>query len=206
MKYQVLTVLVLVSMTVWVRGDEKGASEVEFQAASRCEAVIQLRGKDLNLSDAQKEKIDAILRDITKPERELTKIPELDELRKIEAEVHQRTIDAERQVREVLTPEQLVTYRRIFFTMVGVPAFELPEIIKELEITSEQRDKIKPLMKAHDAEMKAFLEKDRDSLPAVEKAKQFLKFKEELTSKYVGKILGVLTAEQKEKYQEIVGK
>ncbi|MFO1022480.1 MAG: hypothetical protein U0903_17550 [Planctomycetales bacterium] len=200
-----LMVLLLVLMTTWAQGDE-ATSEVEFQAASRCEAIIQRRGEDLNLSDDQKEKIQKILIEMNAPVGDPTKIPEGDEARKLEAEMRQKTIDGEKKIREVLTPEQLVIYRRLFISMVGVIVFDHPELVKELEITSKQREQIKRLIKDYDADMRSALDKKSESaLSTVESATKFLKLKEELTTKYRGKILGVLTAEQKEKFEKIAG-
>lgn len=106
--------------------------------------------------------------------------------------MEEMTKDLEQDIDEILTPDQRRRFKQLYnqtrirgFGGVGQGMLDNDEIKKELNITSEQEEKLREEAK---------------------KAQDFLNEETaKLRKKAMERILGVLTAEQRKKYEEMVG-
>lgn len=102
------------------------------------------------------------------------------------------------QVKEVLTPAQFERAQQIYWQSSTVQAFADPDLIKALDVTKEQQDKIA-------AVGKEFTEKQR-ALFSGGRAEGGREKMEELSKERDTKIVEVLTADQKTKFATLKGK
>ena len=102
------------------------------------------------------------------------------------------------KVKETLKPEQFERVQQISYQVAGPAAYSDPEVVKALEITKEQEEKLATISKD-------FQEKQRALFTGgnAEGAREaFTKLREEQNAE----IAKVLTAEQTEKFSKLKGK
>lgn len=143
-------------------------------------------------SESQKARADAGLEGINF--REIT-----EEQRKKMQEVNKTLTDKYTpKLKETLKPEQLERVQQISYQLAGPAAYGDPDVVKALEITKEQQDKL--------ATIRADFQKKQQELFAGGGAgggrEAFAKLREEQNAE----IAKVLTAEQTEKFTKLKGK
>ncbi len=101
------------------------------------------------------------------------------------------------KVKEVLTPEQFARVEQISYQARGVAAFADPEVVKALDLTKEQQDKIATANKAAGDKLRelgfAQGQENRDKRTEINKARDT-------------EVAGVLTADQTAKWTALKGK
>src|SRR5262249_42296862 len=106
--------------------------------------------------------------------------------------------EAEKVVADTLKPEQAKRLKQISLQQQGAQAFNNPEIAKELNITDEQKQKIKTIQEDAMKEMRTLFQPGGDRTEAMKKI-------QELNKATNDKVMGVLTADQKTKWKEMTG-
>jgi len=151
--------------------------------------------EELKLTDAQKEKIKEFsakqreaqqgLRDLDQDERR-TKMQEL-------------TKQAEAFAKETLTPEQQKRIKQITLQTAGVGAFAMEDVVKELKITDEQKEKLKAINDQMRSDMRELFQGGGDQQENMTKMRA-------LNKEAFTKATEVLTADQKKQWTEMTGK
>jgi Spy/CpxP family protein refolding chaperone len=156
--------------------------------------------KELNLSDEQKEKIREAQRQGGRsgfgPGAPTTTPPNPAQ-------------DEQKILTEILKPEQMQRLKEINLQAQGAAALKLPEVIKELAITDEQKEKIGELeSQLNEQRRKIFQEIISGALPEErpEKMAEARREIDKLQKKSTQDALGVLTPEQREKFDKMTGK
>jgi hypothetical protein len=159
--------------------------------------------KALNLCDEQKEKIGE-LQDETR--RELDKLRQGLDLKasrkKLQAMYPKVKEKEEKHLTEILKPEQLQRLKQIDLQLQGVDVLRKSEVIRALGLSLEQHEKLNSLFKQADKQRTGMANQ-----PPGLHAGQFggmmpMQNKQELMEK----ALKVLTPEQRQKFEKIVGK
>lgn len=107
------------------------------------------------------------------------------------------------QVKEILTPAQYERAQQIYWQSSTVQALSDPDLIKALEVTKEQQDKIAEVGKEFDAKRRELFSGGRGQGGGG--AGGFEKMAE-LNKERDTKVVDVLSAEQKEKFTKLKGK
>src|SRR5439155_23835040 len=88
--------------------------------------------------------------------------------------------------------------RQISLQLSGAQAFNNPEVVAELKLTDEQKEKIREIRQQTTQEAQSIRENTTDRAEARQKVDQ-------LQKSTATKVIGLLTAEQKEKWKELTG-
>lgn len=177
----------------------------------------------LRIPEVQKELelVDDQLQDIQKLQEELAsqrgERPRVDfqnmseeERRKFVEERQKEAAEREKatkaKVAEILLPMQMERLEQIRIQTQGIRALFDPEVVAKLNITEEQREKMRAVMEESQESMRERMrelfqrgqqqQQDREAM-----REQFTKIREELDNK----VLAVLTADQKKKFEELKG-
>lgn len=160
--------------------------------------------KELNLSEDQVKKIKEAAEKVQASHKE-----ELDALGKADRsegrEKRQslfRTMSQEtdKQVKEILTPEQQTRYEEIRLQMRGARAFEDAEVQSKLKLTDEQKSSIKTILEDSAKEMRSIRESAGEDRQAIGQKMMALR------KETMEKITGVLNDEQKKTWTKLTGK
>ncbi len=187
-------------------GNDEKESEVEFadpeplgSDAERLEQFFAFAGhlesvqKELHLTEQQKERLIAMQR---RPEPLLTSPKE-------------RTAQIQRgyqQLQAILHPNQLDRAREIALQFEGAPAFIDADVIKALEITSDQRTKMQTTYhNAINAARKAYGRPDTANL-SQEQQRALLEQANAIQKTLLDKFLKLLSREQQANYEKMIGK
>jgi Spy/CpxP family protein refolding chaperone len=201
MKITKHTLTILIALTgalvyqPWAQAadDKSPASSAANGAGGWRDRMIEA-AKQLNLTDEQKEKLKPIFRSLMEKAQGLrddaTLSPQ-DRLQKLKALRDEAAPD----FKKVLTPEQFEKWQNL---QVQPPALRLQEAIKELNLTDEQKEKLKAVFQEPMEKFRA-LRADQ-TLTWQEKLDKFKAARDEIAPK----VKGVLSAEQYEKYQKQV--
>ena len=115
----------------------------------------------------------------------------------------------DKELGEVLKPEQVKRLKQIEFQMAGLRGLMSPDTAKALDITDEQKEKVQSVMMDVAKDMRDLGEEygTRGFQPPADadKAKEYAKKSEQITKDATGKVLKVMTDEQKKKYEEMAG-
>ncbi len=145
---------------------------------------------ELKITNAQAKTID----ELSKKQREGMRDLSQDERRKKREEISAAN---DKALTETLQPEQLSRLKQIQLQVQGVMAFRRPEVSDALQLTSEQKDKLKSIgEEAFRSGREAFEGVSREDAAAKRK---------ELRKANVEKAEAVLTEEQKSKWKELTG-
>jgi hypothetical protein len=104
----------------------------------------------------------------------------------------------EKALEELLQPEQVQRLQQIVLQQRGVRAFGEPEVARGLELTAEQKEKIRGIL---DEAWKVRMKPMGPNVPRSEWARRW----EDNWKNARRKVLNQLTAEQKERWQEMTG-
>ena len=160
--------------------------------------------KELKLTGEQIIKVKGVNDKIRKElENEFAKLAELDgrERDRKKMELAKRiTKQATAGVEAVLTPPQMTRLKEIALQQAGVQGLKNPEVEDALKLTEKQKEQIQAVMQGAIAEMRDLFEQARDAYEESQKAAVALR------EKTYAKAMTILTAEQKQKWQELQGK
>jgi periplasmic protein CpxP/Spy len=161
---------------------------------------MQETAKELNLTDEQKEKLQTIIRSQMGKLRDLRQDTSLTaEDKKEKARAIREEITAE--VKKVLTPEQFEKWKAKQGQLGGVggaPLARVQEAIKELNLTDQQKEQLKPLYQEQTQKLLELYQDSSLSIPEkLEKLKGMLK-------ENAPKLKKVMDAEQYAKWEKDV--
>jgi hypothetical protein len=168
--------------------------------------------KDLNLSDEQKEKANELLDELGRMSmpKQGEQLEQGEFMRRMQnpmaiPEVRER---AEKGLAEILKPEQLARLKEIGLQAQGPAAFSNPEVVKTLAITDEQKEKFAELNKQTNEQRQKMIQSQMDLSPEerMEKRAEMQAEMQKLHQKLTADSLGVLTPEQREKFEKMTGK
>jgi Spy/CpxP family protein refolding chaperone len=147
---------------------------------------------ELKLSDDQRKQGNELAEKQRDGFRGLRDLSEDERRKKIE----ERAAENQKAVAGVLNAEQLKRLKQISLQQQGVLAYEQPEVASALQLTNDQKDKLKGIQQsARDKMREAFQgggQPDREKLQAARKA-------------IADQAAGVLTDEQKAKWKDLTG-
>ena len=171
-------------------GDRLGALRERMEETAR----------ELNLTDEQKQKLQAIVRERMEKLRELRQDTSLSQQEKLEKfKAGREALIAE--IKKVLTPEQFEKWKArqpLLGGAAGGPLARMQEAIKDLNLTDEQKEQLKPI---YQEQMEKLRELRQDtSLSIPEKLEKLKALHQEIAPK----LKKVLTAEQYAKWDKDV--
>jgi hypothetical protein len=108
--------------------------------------------------------------------------------------------EMEKKIQEILTDDQYKRYKEIELQVQGAPAVLRPDVSQKLGITEEQRQQIRQILESNRPQMQPPQGGDR---PDPEKMRAEMEKRREEMNK---KVLAVLTADQRSKWQTMLGK
>jgi Spy/CpxP family protein refolding chaperone len=166
--------------------------------------------KELELVDDQKAKIKEIgdkamakmreafgdrnaMRNLSDEERKTR----FEEMRKKMAPLAEETKKA---IEEVLLPQQIDRLKQIALQVRGAAALEEKEVQEAIGVTPEQIDKMKSIRDAAMEKGRSVMEGLRDASPEEQRTKM-----QEFRKQIEDEVMGVLTSEQKEKFDKMKG-
>jgi hypothetical protein len=106
--------------------------------------------------------------------------------------------ESEEFLAKILKPEQAKRLRQISLQVDGAQSFGKPDVAKELALTEEQKQKVKEIQGDLIKKIRAMLELRGDREEAMKK-------RAEILNSANGKMMNLLTAEQKAKWKEMTG-
>ncbi|MFO0946833.1 MAG: hypothetical protein U1D30_12950 [Planctomycetota bacterium] len=110
-----------------------------------------------------------------------------------------RAAETQKQIQEILGEERTKRLKQIRLQVGGVMALFSPEVSKEVGITDQQRDKVREMFEGARDEMRELFTSSGDDPEARRKAFDEFRKKQET------KVLGILTDEQKAKWESLKG-
>ncbi len=158
--------------------------------------------KELKVTDEQKEKIQKLAEEMRPaPRAEGESRPSRDEMQK---KMKERAEKINKTLAEILKADQTERLKQIGLQVQGPRAFENPEVVKALQITDEQKTKVKDILSETRKQVQALGRPDPEATPAdrKERLEKVQKIQKEATAKCVE----ALTPEQKKKFEELRGK
>jgi hypothetical protein len=168
-------------------------------------ALLSNKGvqSEIKASDDQVSKLNALAEDMRGKQREqfqkLQDVPE--EQRAEKGRELGRTLNAEirKNLVEILKPEQLKRYEQIQTQQAGPAAFDTPRVLDALNLTDDQKSKIREINEGLLASMRELFpnfQNDREGT-----MRKIADARKEAT----GKAIAVLTAAQKETWKNLTG-
>jgi hypothetical protein len=169
--------------------------------------------KELELVEEQKKELRALYQEMRggpgeRPNlRDLSDKERRERIKEMRKEHQQRMAKMEEKIKAILLPHQLQRLNQIRLQVAGDAALMEPEVQKELGITKEQKEKMKALHKDGLAKFREAWEDLQDLLPEQrrEQRDEIRSKMEKLQKELSEKLMGVLTSEQKEKYEALKG-
>jgi len=159
--------------------------------------------KELGLTEDQVTKVkDALAKVNDKHKDDLAKLRDLsrEERTTKGAEIRKAiSADTDKALADVLKPDQAKRLKQIQLQMRGAQAFADPEVAEALKLTESQKKDIKTIQEDATKQMRAMFEGGRPGADAREK---MTKLRKETNDK----IMDVLKADQKKKYEQLTGK
>jgi hypothetical protein len=144
-------------------------------------------GKITQLADKQ-QKARGELQDLSREERQ--------------KKMQEQNQAAEKEVAEILKPEQLKRLKQITLQQRGVQAVAQPEVAEALGLSSEQKEKLKTIQADAQKEMREIRQSLQGGGGNREEAQKKMA---ELRKAAEEKVADVLTADQKAKWKEMLG-
>jgi len=171
--------------------------------------------KELGITDEQKGLIDDMMADLREQGRNAFGNFNPQEFQNLSQEERQKRMEegrkrgeemakkTEEMVSMILEPKQVDRLQQLRYQQENVRAFNRDEVAKKLELSQEQRDKIRKLQEAARPQPGAF--PDFRNMSEDERGEFFRKMREQ-AEKTNTEILNVLTASQKETWAKMQGK
>jgi Spy/CpxP family protein refolding chaperone len=152
--------------------------------------------QELKLSDEQIKKVGEALAQEREEFRKMRELPREEREHKF-AEFFAAN---RKQAKAIVTPEQAHRLRQIAWQQQGAMAFGNPRVAEALHLSDEQKEKIKTIrQETRDAARKVF---GQDPPAAREDARKAM---EKLHKDAAAKMMALITPEQKEKWQALIG-
>lgn len=107
---------------------------------------------------------------------------------------------AKKKLEEILTAEQIDRLKQIQLQMAGSRALADPEVQSKLGLTDEQKERLVKLRETYDEQRRAMFSGPRDE--EQDRRAQF----EKMRNEQIEAAMQVLTAEQKEKFEQMKGR
>ena len=174
--------------------------------------------KDLQLTDEQKAKLKEVIKksvaDLrgqmpdTKSLRDLSRAERQAKLAKLRKKIQPQIEETRKQVEAILTPKQVERLKEIRLQIGGVAALLNSDGAKSLNLTDEQRDKLRKVMRQAGGNLRNFFQEFRGLSPEERRAK-IVEMAEKLQKSHaqmMSEAKEVLTPEQREKLEKLEGK
>lgn len=154
---------------------------------------MQEMAKDLDLTEAQKEKLKPIWQEQTQKMRELVRDQNLSRQEKME-QFRKLRENLQPKLKEIFTAEQMEKWQKQGGAQAGG---SLRDSLADLKLTDEQKEKLKPVFQAQMAKVREL--RQDSNLSAQEKAKKLKALRQEAEPE----LKKVLTAEQFEQWKKL---
>lgn len=151
--------------------------------------------QELKLTDQQKQQLEQLGEQWREKMRGLRDLPPEERRQKGEG----MRAEVEKQLATTLNEQQMKRLKQIALQVEGYAALERPEIADQVGLTKEQRQKIRDILRqAAEKRREAFQQGRSDRQAAFQRMREIRQWVD-------GEIEKLLTAEQKKKWQELVG-
>ena len=151
--------------------------------------------QELKLTDQQKQQLEQLGEQWREKMRGLRDLPPEERRQKGEG----MRAEVEKQLATILNEQQMKRLKQIALQVEGYAALERPEIADQVGLTKEQRQKIRDILRqAGEKRREAFQQGQGDRQAAFQRMREIRQWVD-------GEIEKLLKAEQKKKWQELVG-
>ena len=151
--------------------------------------------QELKLTDQQRQQLEQLGEQWREKMRGLRDLPPEERRQKGEG----MRAEVEKQLATILNEQQMKRLKQIALQVEGYAALERPEIADQVGLTKEQRQKIRDILRqAAEKRREAFQQGQGDRQAAFQRMREIRQWVD-------GEIEKLLTAEQKKKWQELVG-
>jgi Spy/CpxP family protein refolding chaperone len=151
--------------------------------------------QELKLTDQQRQRLEQLGEQWREKMRGLRDLPPEERRQKGEG----MRAEVEKQLATILNEQQMKRLKQIALQVEGYAALERPEIADQVGLTKEQRQKIRDILRqAGEKRREAFQQGQGDRQAAFQRMREIRQWVD-------GEIEKLLTAEQKKKWQELVG-
>jgi Spy/CpxP family protein refolding chaperone len=151
--------------------------------------------QELKLTDQQRQRLEQLGEQWREKMRGLRDLPPEERRQKVEG----MRAEVEKQLATILNEQQMKRLKQIALQVEGYAALERPEIADQVGLTKEQRQKIRDILRqAGEKRREAFQQGQGDRQAAFQRMREIRQWVD-------GEIEKLLTAEQKKKWQELVG-
>jgi Spy/CpxP family protein refolding chaperone len=151
--------------------------------------------QELKLTDQQRQRLEQLGEQWREKMRGLRDLPPEERRQKVEG----MRAEVEKQLATILNEQQMKRLKQIALQVEGYAALERPEIADQVGLTKEQRQKIRDILRQADEKRReAFQQGQGDRQAAFQRMREIRQWVD-------GEIEKLLTAEQKKKWQELVG-
>jgi Spy/CpxP family protein refolding chaperone len=151
--------------------------------------------QELKLTDQQRQRLEQLGEQWREKMRGLRDLPPEERRQKVQG----MRAEVEKQLSQILNEQQMKRLKQIALQVEGYAALERPEIADQVGLTKEQRQKIRDILRQADEKRReAFQQGQGDRQAAFQRMREIRQWVD-------GEIEKLLTAEQKKKWQELVG-
>jgi Spy/CpxP family protein refolding chaperone len=151
--------------------------------------------QELKLTDQQRQRLEQLGEQWREKMRGLRDLPPEERRQKGEG----MRAEVEKQLATILNEQQMKRLKQIALQVEGYAALERPEIADQVGLTKEQRQKIRDILRqAGEKRREAFQQGQGDRQAAFQRMREIRQWVD-------GEIEKLLTAEQKKKWQELIG-
>lgn len=170
--------------------------------------------KELNLTEEQKSKIRELVKGALEEMREraggmesLTPEQRRERFQKLREQSAERAEKARKQLLEILSPGQLERLKQLRLQIQGLAVFTDPEVASALQLTEEQKQKLRQLHQEVQKQTREVWESARNLSREEREAKrgEFREKMQQIHKEAMSKALDILTPEQKEKFEKMQG-
>lgn len=151
--------------------------------------------QELKLTDQQKQQLEQLGEQWREKMRGLRDLPPEERRQKVQG----MRAEVEKQLSQILNEQQMKRLKQIALQVEGYAALERPEVAEQVGLTKEQRQKIRDILRQADEKRReAFQQRQGDRQAVFQRMREIRQWVD-------GEIEKLLTAEQKKKWQELIG-
>jgi hypothetical protein len=159
--------------------------------------------KELKISDEQKEKIQAASKKVNDKyaddRAKLRDAPQEERFEKMRELNQKVSADLDKELADILKPEQIKRYKQLQVQQRGLQAFNDPEVQKALKLTDDQKDKLKTIGEDARKEMAGLREEFQSNREGAMKKMTMIR------KESMDKAISVLSDEQKTAWKDMTG-